>query len=330
MPEEQMSFVDKQKVKLAAERDGQSESERPREVADPADRVPVDQGESVDEQNDDDQALLASEEDVDTEDEYEEELDSENPSEADPDEDTETVDWEKRYKDTQAALSEATRNRKEIETGLASEEAETLKHRFELEDGMKEVRQRAEFWLNTMTGNANQYRNINWSAVDPSKVQGLQQQAQQALGMEQQAQNAYQQHVQQQNEQMQQVRSRDAQIANMRLRRTIPDWGNEKLGELREYASSRGYDPKLFSEITSAPLIEMIEESFRLNNPSQKVERTAKKRTKGRPNRQAKRVDKSKRGDVKRANDAFAANPGQKGRFAAKRLAEFQADGGRN
>lgn len=328
MPEEQ-SFQEKKLASLSAERGSQPEAERPQERADP-ERVPVDQGESVDEQNDDDQALLANDDDVDTEDETEEELDSENPSEDDTDEDTETVDWEKRYKDTQAALSEVTQNRKDIEQGLATEEAETLKYRFELEDVQKEARQRAEFWLQTMTGNANQYRNIDWSRVDPANVQNVQQQARQAMAMEQQAQQAYQQHMHQQDEQVQQVRSRDAQIANMRLRRTIPNWGNEKLGELREYASSRGYDPKLFSEITSAPLIEMIEESYRLNNPSQTVERTAKKRTRGKPQRQAKRVDKSKRGEVKRANDAFAANPGQKGRFAAKRLAEFQADGGRN
>ena len=330
MPEEQMSFQEKKLASLSAERGNQPAEERPRERTDP-ERVPVDQGESVDEQNDDDQALLADVDDVDTDDEYEEEPEDGNPSEADTDEDTESVDWEKRYKDTQAALSEATRNRKEIEQGLATQEAKTLESRFEMEDGIKEVRKASDFWMRTLQGNVDRFNNVQWHTLTPEQLQHAHQQKQQAEMQAQQFHGAYKQTNDMLNEREQQIRTRAAEVANLRLHRTIPNWGNEKLGQLREYAAQRGYDPKLFSEITSAPLIEMIEESYRLNNPSQTVERTAKKRTRGKgPQRQAKRVDKSKRGEVKRAQEAFKANPGQKGRFAAKRLAEFQAEGGRN
>lgn len=326
MPEEAMSFTERKRAELSAERDTREAGTR--QVDDPSQRAPIEPAESADEQEDvSSESLLADDEDLEIEEVEASDSEDGAPEGEETDEaEEDTTDWKKRYDDLELKFRETTENRTQIEKDLADQEAETLKVRFELEDRLEEVGQRAAFWLQTMTGNAQQYRNINWGAVAPDQIQKLQAEAQQALMLEQQAQQAYDATAKQISEQKETLKQREAEVAKMRLRRTIPDWGNEKYNALRDYASQRGLDPQIFSDITSAPLIEMINDSMSMRTAGESVEKTVSRRKAKPGKRHVKRQPRDARGKFQKAQQDFQNNPGQRGRFSEMKLQQLQME----
>ena len=145
--------------------------------------------------------------------------------------------------------------------------------------------------------------------------------------LEQQAQQAYESTKQELDAHTETMKQREAEVAKMRLRRTIPDWGQDKYAELRSYAESRGLDPKIFNDLTSAPLIEMINDSYSMSSASQSVDKAVAKRKQSRPQRRnAKRKPQDTRGKLAKARQDFNANPGQRGRFAEMKTQELQME----
>jgi hypothetical protein len=230
-------------------------------------------------------------------------------------EEDDNVNWQKRYKDLQSESQRILESNKGMEQEHAQAMQQVLEARFQLDDQLSEAESRAGFILQTMTGNANQYRNINWAQVPPDQVAQVQAQAQHALQMEQQAQAAYQQ-VTQVNEQTRDTaKQREAAIAKVRLKRTIPNWGNETYNALRSFAAERGMPVRVFNEITDPVLMEAIHAYQTMAQAGSSVQKVKSSR---RPNAPRGR---GKPGSQRNDRGQFAkkaVEPNNRGSFADK------------
>lgn len=247
-------------------------------------------------------------------------LDDEAPGddpEADLGDDEDDSPFKKRYEDLRAEFNRYLEQHQGFEREHAESMSQHLELRFELEDKLQEAVDRAGFLYNTMSGNAQRFRNINWSQVPPDKVQEVQAQAQAALQMEQQAAQAFQQVQQQSEETRRLVKQREAAIAKTRLRRTIPGWSNETYAELREFAVNSGMAPQAFNELTNPVIIEWAYAAKQLADAGRKgsQKRTTKRKAKVPTSRQAvQRQPRNDRGQFARKQTV----PNQRGSFADK------------
>ena len=265
----------------------------------------------------------------DDEGEYQDDLEgspedlNELPSGEDQDPNTETVDWEKRYKDLQAETQTVREGRGEMEQEHAQSMAKHLELRFEMEDKLSEAVQRAEFMRNVMSNNAAQYQNIDWSRVPPDKVQEVQAQAQQAFTTAQQTEQAYTQMQSEIQQQKELVKQREAAIAKTRLRRTIPSWGNETYSALREFATESGMPANEFNDITNPVIIEWAYAAKQIREGASSVQdvRTNRKSTAPR-GKAARRQPRNNQGQYARKQ----TQPNQKGSFADKHKHRLAAE----
>lgn len=223
-------------------------------------------------------------------------------------------EWEKRYKDLQAEYTQLAQERGEIASEHAEAMGETLRLKFDLEDRFEEAVGRAEYFANVMSGHANQFRNINWTQVPPDQVANLQQRAQQALAMEQQATAAWDEVKKRKDETLTHVKQREAEIAKVRLKRTIPNWGNETYAQLRQHAAQRGMDVKEFNGITNPVIIEALYAQMVLGNAGNKVLTKNKRKAQVPGGRQPQQQPRDSRGKFERAQVV----PNQRGSFAEK------------
>lgn len=293
------SFRDRKAAQLAAER-----GQNPAPARDLEDETPqARQLESEDVAGDGSQDRYASEEsDQDLEGSLED-LDDEAPPSEDQEAETDDAVWEKRYKDLQSTAQELLENRRGMEEEHAQVMSEHLQLRYQLEDTLGEMTNRAKFLYNAMTGNAAQFKNIDWSRVPPDKVQAVQAQAQNAMMLEQQSLAAYQEAMGMDKNTRDTVKKREAEIAKVRLRRSIPGWGNDVYGQLRQFAASRGMPPQSFNEITDPVIIEGMHAYMQLSLSGSSVQ----KRT-------------TRKGETPRGKAASRQNRSPEGRFASTQV----------
>jgi len=229
------------------------------------------------------------------------------------DETEENHDWKKRYEDQQAELTRLQQVQTERDEQTSAVIGEGLQLKFDLEDRLREATGRAEIMANAMSGNAQQYRNINWATIPPDQVANVQAQAQQAMVMEQQANAAWEQAKNEADEVRSQLKQREAAIAKARLSRTI-GLNNEVYGQLREYAVGRGMAPQVFNDITDAAIIEDLHFAMTMRNAGSTVRTDKKRRAKPPRGRGAHNAPRDARGKFAKAEVV----PNQRGSFADK------------
>jgi hypothetical protein len=315
VPQQQQSFTERKAAQLREEREARGEVEpQPIPQQDPAGTPSEAMGSTEDVEQDEAQGLYAD--DVTDAPEDDESVDPEGtPTDDDPEETGEGTDWEKRYKDLQRETQAVRESRGEMEKEHAESMGEHLKLRFEMEDKLTEAVSRAELMRNVMSGNAQQFRNINWSQVPPERIQEVQAQAQQALQMEQQADAAYQQMQEQVNETRNVVKQREAEIAKVRLKRTIPGWSNEVYSELRQSAVESGMPATEFNEITSPVIIEALYAAMQNRRAGSTVQKVRTNRKAAAPRgKAARRAPRDERGRYAAAK----VEPNVRGSFADK------------
>ena len=312
------SFTERKAAQLREERAAQGEvigDPITPETREPAVRSDVD-GISEAVEQDESQGLYAEE--VNDQQDLEgssEALDDESPSDEDQPLEESDHDWEKRYRDLQSETQSIMESRGEMSQEHAEAMSETLRLRFDLEDQITEATKRAEYMRNVMSGNAQQYQNINWSQVPPDKVQEVQAQAQQAMMMSQQAEQAWNQISSQEREVRDQVKQREAAIAKTRLRRTIPNWSNDTYGEIRKFAADQGMPVENFNEITDPVLIEALHAYRQLKGGASTVQQVKTNRKSAAPRgKAARRQPRDERGKYAKAR----VEPNQRGSFADK------------
>ena len=257
------------------------------------------------------------------------EVEDEIEPESDEDQTLEDVehDWEKRFKDAQAELTKLYQNRDEFETEMASQLTEVKRREFELDDVLRDSRQHAELLMNALTGQADQYRNIDFNQVPADQVGALQQAAKQAFAQEQQVSQALEQIKARQKQAYDTQMQREAELTRTRLKKTIPGWSNETYDGLREYAVSRGLDPTLFNSITNPAVIEMIHDSMQLRSAGSKAKTLSKRKSQKLSTANSPTRVRDARGKFASAKQAFNDTPNQRGAFAKMKEAQLAMEG---
>ena len=308
------SFRERKASQLSGEREATPPELQPVFKQEPAQGTPRKETELAEQEVSDDDLV----EDGEYEDEDEGRL-AEDPEgipdvAAADDSDEEGHDWQKRYKDLQAEYSRVTENRTEMEQEQAEAMGENLRLKFDLEDRLNEAVGRAEYMANVMSGNASQYKNINWAQVPPEQLPQVQAQAQQALQMEQQSQAAWAQVKQQTDEARQTLRGREAAIARTRLKRSI-GLDNELYGKLHEHAVTRGMSSEEFKDITNPVVIEALHAQMQMMQAGNTVKANTQRNAKApRGGRAVKRTPRNARGQFEKTQTV----PNQRGSFADK------------
>ena len=309
------SFRERKMAELSRDRqEAEADDRQPAQAEAPQRRTPEPDVESADVEQDEPQGLYADEEDGDELEDSSAALDDETPADEEQEDDGQQVDWEKRYRDLQSETQSIRESRSEMEQEHAESMSQHLQLRFEMEDRLKEAVQRAELMKNVMEGNAAQYRNINWAQIPPDKVQDVQAQAQQAFVLAQQADQAYQHMMQEQKSKLDEVKSREAAVAKIRLKRTIPNWGNEAYNGIREFASSVGMPAQEFNEITNPVIIEALHAYKQLREGASSVQKLTNRKSSAPRGKAAKRQPRDERGQFMTKK----TEPNQRGSFADK------------
>ena len=233
---------------------------------------------------------------------------------------------EKRYKDLQRQFTKDRMQREEYESQLSNSMVGVTKTQHELEDSLQGAKQMAELVQGQWAGNANQFRNIDWSQIPAEKVQQVQAAAQNAFQQEQIANQRLHVINKQQNQAFQQKMTRQAELASRALQVKIPEWGSETYSAIRGHAESMGLSPEMFNMVTEPSVIEMFYHSMMYRGAGKKAKTVAKRKSQKPASANQARQERNARGQFMNAKKAFEDNPNQKGSFAAMKAAQLAAE----
>lgn len=268
--------------------------------------------------------VVDSEEDESIEDgddiEPEEDIDDEVPM------DVKYQRLEKQYKDLQRQFTKDRMQREEYESQLSNNMVAVTKTQHELEDSLTGARQMAELLREQWAGNANQFRNIDWSQVPPEKVQQVQQMAQNAMHQEQMANQRLAQIHEQQTQAFQQKMTRQAELASRALQVKIPEWGSETYSSIRGHAESMGLSQEMFNMITEPSVIEMFYHSMLYKGAGKKAKTVAKRKSQKPASANQARQGRNAKGQFMNAKKAFEESPNTRGAFAQMKAAQLAAE----
>lgn len=268
--------------------------------------------------------------DEQAEDEYED--DDQEAAEATPDDDPDEsdepqVDWQSRYKEAERKISEVTANRQAMESEHAETMATTLQLRHSLEDTFTEAKQYAGQYKVAFDNQISQLEQaFTTGQIPPDQLPAARQQYQALVNQRNGLVQQVQQLTQKEQEAKQVDRERKAEIARVRLARTIPNWGRQKHQELGEYAQSLGYSADEFNENLDYRFLEVLNDSMQLRRAGETVKNVKRRKKAGGPARNAQTPVRGPDGKYRKAQQDFAANPGQKGRFAEMKMRELERE----
>ena len=197
----------------------------------------------------------------------------ESDAEGAPDElEPEGVDWEKRYKDTQADNESAREEARAARTELAEGMRDITDARLTLQESLDNAEQTAQFWANQAQQELQQLNAVNVSQLSQEQYAQWQQLKLQATQKAQYMNNALAQTQDQAKAEKNKAIQREAKIAREYLVRTIPDFDNV-YPEIQKHAiSTRGINPKVVRDITDPALILMIHEDMQARSQPDAVE----------------------------------------------------------
>lgn len=233
---------------------------------------------------------------------------------------------EKRYKDLQRQFTKDRMKREEHEAQLSESMVSVTKTQHELEDSLTGARQMAELLQEQWSGNANQFRNIDWSQVPADKVQQVQSMAQSAFQQEQIANQRLAQIHEQQTLAFQQKMTRQAELASRSLQVKIPDWGSETYSSIRGHAESMGLSPEMFNMITEPSVIEMFYHSMMYKGAGKKAKTVAKHKSQKPASANQARQGRNAKGQFMNAKRNFEESPNTRGAFAQMKAAQLAAE----
>jgi hypothetical protein len=258
--------------------------------------------------------------DIEPDEETDEETDDEVPM------DVKYQRLEKQYKDLQRQFTKDRMQREEYESQLSDNMVSVTKTQHELEDSLTGARQMAELLREQWAGNANQFRNIDWSQVPPDKVQQVQQMAQNAMHQEQMANQRLAQLHEQQTLAFQQKMTRQAELASRALQVKIPEWGSETYSSIRGHAESMGLSQEMFNMITEPSVIEMFYHSMLYKGAGKKAKTVAKRKSQKPASANQARQGRNAKGQFMNAKKAFEESPNTRGAFAQMKAAQLAAE----
>lgn len=233
---------------------------------------------------------------------------------------------EKQYKDLQRQFTKDRMQREEYESQLSNSMVSVTKTQHELEDSLNGARQMAELLQQEAAGNANQFRNIDWSQVPPDKVQHVQQMAQNAMHREQVTNQRLAQIHEHQAQAFQQKMTRQAELASRALQVKIPEWGSDTYSSIRGHAESMGLSPEMFNMVTEPAVIEMFYHSMLYKGAGKKAKTVAKRKSQKPASANQSRQGRNAKGQFMNAKKNFEDSPNTRGAFAQMKAAQLAAE----
>ena len=221
-----------------------------------------------------------------------------------PDEGEEEVtDYEQRFKDTQASLTEKSQELSQLRQEQSEAMAEITSIRFDLTDRMNEAEQVASFWANQAQADVQRLQQVNPQQLTQEQYGQWQQQMAAVQHRANQLNQALAQTQQQSKKARDEAMNREAAIARASLERTI-DGFQEVYPEIGKYAIEQGVNPRVWRDITDPALVRILHRAMQAEAQPDTVETLTKKTlTKKHQTRNAKVRDE--RGRFKAANKAI-------------------------
>jgi len=327
MSDQELSFREQTAQRLQAEREG---------VAPAAEAPPEPEGAPVwsNPFESSDQDVVADRDNV----EPDEALSDESEFDDEPTDDIEANDdgvdaspeyleLQEKYKTLEAEFTRRNANRKEVEASLdkAQEAAVTTRHA--LEDKLQEADQLVSHFAGMATRQLQQLQSVNPATLPPEQQAQYYQQLNMATQQVQQFDSQLQGLKRQQQEQREFAKKREAEIAIARLKTRIPDWGQDKYGQLAELAGEYGYTQQEFFDTTDYRMMVILNELQQSRNAGDAVKKTIKQRKANPPkSRAAKSQARNDNGQFAKAQQAFHDNPNQRGAFAAMKAQQLKME----
>lgn len=187
----------------------------------------------------------------------------------------------KRFKDTQAALTEKSQELAALREEQAESMAEITRRSYELQDAYAEQEEVAQFWASQAMQDLQRFQGVNIQQLTQEQYAGYQRdfaQARQKAEYHQQALNATKARAKAVRERAIQ---RAAAVSRASLVRAIPNF-DEAYTEIGRYAIQNGVSPDVFREITDPGLIRLIHRGMQADSQKDTIKVTQQ--------RQAQRV----------------------------------------
>lgn len=222
---------------------------------------------------DEDDASAATETDEDASDTEGDDADDTPDEEDESEEDA----FEKRYKDTQAKLTETAEQLAQLRAERAESMAEITRTSYELQDRFEEQEQVAAFWNQFAQQDIQRLQQVNVQQLNQQQYAQFQMQARDTFQRAQMAQQALAQTLAKSKEHREKARQREASIARASLVEHIEKF-DEVYPKLGQFAVDKGVDPQVFREITDPSLIKIIHEAMRLQSQPDVVKKSTQTR----------------------------------------------------
>ena len=240
---------------------------------------------------------------------------------------------EGRYKSLEQAFSKATENKAAMTQELSQTVQEATRAAQALQDQLSGSQAASQQRAMGLQSRLQELSSIDVAQLDQEsrvalnhEAAVLQQQLQYESGISSQLE-MQRQAVMYENQQQQAAWGREV------LKRTIPDWGEEKFRNIAKVAADYGYSQQEIATTTDPRLIRLLNAEYERNMASQAVStRVAKNKVKP-PRGAGARPEgmTGNRGEVKRAAQEFESAPaGSKGAFAAMKAAQLRSERNNN
>jgi hypothetical protein len=233
---------------------------------------------------------------------------------------------EKSYKDLQRQFTKDRQEREGYNQQLSEQMVTMTNAQHELEDTLSNSRQMAEFLASEAKGNADRFRNLNWSQVPADKAQEVQAAMSAAFAKEQQVTQALNHITQQQQQHFEQKMTRQAKLAANQLQFKIPNWGQETYSAIREHANEMGLPAEMFNRIVEPAALEMFYQSMMYKGAGKKAKTVAKTKSQKPASANQARTGRNAKGQFMNAKKTFEENPNTRGAFAQMKAAQLAAE----
>ena len=232
----------------------------------------------------------------------------------------ESVDWESRY-------NEAEELRGSMQSDYQRKTQKIADDRRELKRGFEVQTQVSEAYVQRAEQSLAQWQGVDWQGLrrtlDPADYNQRVAQYQQVATQVDQAKNNHQAMVDYAGKTLDDQKESEAEVSKDILKNTIPKWGNELYGHLRNYAvESLGFSPAEFDDVTDHKVIALIHRNWSTSNAGKTVEQVTRQQSQRPPNG-GNLPPRGTDGKFRNSKTAWLENPGQRGRahdFFAEKL----------
>jgi hypothetical protein len=191
--------------------------------------------------------------------------------------------------------------------------------RRELLDNITTSQNIAKVYVDRANQQLNRYQNVNWqqlqSTLDPQTYNQRVNEYRQVVALRDRASQEHDQIANYATTQVERQKQQEAEISRDVLRTTVPGWGNELYGSLREHAvNALDFTNEEFDQITDHRFIKLIHATWKMSSAGKKIGNIQHNGNQSRsPSGPNKERVRGADGRFRQAQDNHQRNPGDRG-----------------